>query len=352
MSKRSKIPVGPAQREALRGGQALEELWRQTGKPVCKLSASRQPTTIFDSRIGGVPYCPHDGRLPVGENGQQLRLLLQFNFAQMPAMPPFPDSGILQFFVPDHDPLVGYRGMDRWTEQKDWRVVYHPEPDTSVTEEEVAAKVTVGPAVIHEDRAIRLNSHVLRNDLVYKLHFGPPEQEGTIETEGLTLSDYRFAAQFDRVYRTLFPDEAPVEFCPKRPQVRPVPVDWIHADEIWRKLYDKAYAKRNKLGGFPTFAKTDPRTVLPEVTEDQCPWDTVLLQLEYGLHHVNNHLQGCYPIGFGEDGVAVFLIREADLLRRDFSRVGYYWMDNSDDEFFKLLYGPEWQPTERHKLSP
>lgn len=346
MSKRSKMKEGPAQREARRGEKALEELWRQTGKPMCRLTLSRDPVTIFDSHIGGTPYCPHDGQPPVGEDGKQLRLVAQINFEQAPAMPSFPDRGILQIFLPDDDPLIGYRGMEHWTEQTNWRVVYHPEPDPTVTDEEAAAKVTTGPPVVHDGRNLWLNSRVILKEFAYKLHFG------SVGTEGLTLSDHRFHTQFEETYQRLFPNDPPVRFCPKRPPVRPKPVDWIWADDIWKKLYAKAYAQYNKLGGFPCFPKTDPRTVLPELKDGQCPWDTVLLQLEYGFVDVNNHLQGYCPLSFGEGGVAVFLMREADLLRRDFSRVGYYWQDNSDDESFKLLYGEDWQPTERHKLSP
>lgn len=318
MGKAREKEKGPAQREALRGEKALEELWQQTRKPMCQLSLSQQPTTIFDSRIGGIPYCPHDAKLPIGENGAQLRLIVQINFAQMPAMPPFPDRGILQIFLPDHDPLIGYRGMECWTEQRDWRVIYYPKIDTTVTENGVTAKMTVGPVD---------NSHVLIENLVYKLHFGPPEQGGTLEQEGLTVSDYRFATHFGMAYQKLFPDEAPITFWPKRISSGPIPVDWMMADDIWRDLYDKAYARYNKLGGFPTFSKADPRTILPEVTESQCPWDTVLLQFECGFQDVDDRSQGYYPISFGEDGTATFFMREKDLLRRDFSKVGYYWSD-------------------------
>lgn len=352
MGKRKSNVNGAAQKEALRGQKALEELWRQTGRPVCKLSLSNQPTTLFDSRIGGVPYCPHDGALPVGKNGEPLRLIAQINFAQMPTMHPFPDSGMLQLFLPDHDPLRGYQGMECWTEQQNWKVIYYSDLDSTVTEEEVAAKQMIGLGKVAKEGEVSLHSNILLNDIVYKLHFGGAKQEGILGTEGMTLSDYRFQTQFQTVYQKLFPDAAPIEFCPKRPEVRPKPIDWILADEIWEKLRRKAYAKYPKLGGFPTFTKSDPRTVLPEVTEEQCPWDTVLLQVDSLFLDINNPLCGYSPLTFGPDGIATFFIQEEDLLRRDFSRVGYYWTDDSDNESFQNYYGPEWQPSERHKLFP
>lgn len=148
IKKRAKMQPGPAEREALRAREALEVLRRRTERPVCALRLSQGPVTVFDSHIGGLPYCPRKGEPPVGEDGRQLRLMVQINFAQMPGMPPFPKRGILQFFLPDHDwGMKGYRGMEHWTEQKNWRVLYHPEIDPSVTEDEVQRKVTVGPAV-------------------------------------------------------------------------------------------------------------------------------------------------------------------------------------------------------------
>lgn len=344
--RRAELRPGPAEREALRAKEVLEELRRRTERSVCHLTVSQTPVTIFDSHIGGLPYCPRDGVPPVGEDGRQLRLMAQINFAQMPSMPPFPERGILQFFLPDHDPLVGYRGMEHWTEQKDWRVVYYPELDDSVTEDEVRGKVTVGPAVVEEGRERRLNSGIFLDNIVHKLHFAPAEREG------MTVCDYRFDSRFDAVYRELFPNEPPVEFCPDRPPVRPVPVDWMRADRLWGELYGGACGRRSKLGGWPGFPKADPRRVLPEAAGEACPWDTVLLQFDSLFLEVDDPRQWLYPVSFGEEGRVIFLIREEDLLRRDFSRVGYYWQDNSDAAYFKQLCGEEWRPSARLAFSP
>ena len=351
-SSKPVFPPGPAMREAERAKEVLEELYRRVHRPTSRLKLSyKTPCTIFDSHIGGLPYCPRDADLPVGENDQQLRLLTQINFAQMPAMPPFPDSGILQIFLPDRDwAFVGYQGMDHWTEQKNWRVVYHPDPDASVTEDEVREKLTVGPPEVGEGRDRQLVSSVYLDNLVYKLHFSPPMEEG------ITRSDFRFWQEFLNVWRELCTDPPPEQFWPHRPGFRetgkPTPLDHIWADKLWDELDNIASSRHSKIGGYPVFSKEDPRVVLPECAEGQCPWDTVLLHLEYGFLDVECPLQGYYPVCFGDCGRATFLIQEADLLRRDFSRVGYYWQDNSDSESLKLLYGPDWKPTRRHEIFP
>lgn len=354
--KERRQQLGPAQRQAVQAREVLEELYRRVHRPVCELKASYIPPhkpicTIFESCIGGLPYCPRDGRPPVDGQGEQLRLMLQINFAQMPPMPPFPDRGILQFFLSDRDwAFIGYHGMEHWTEQKDWRVVYHPEPDLSVTEEEVRAKVTVGPAVVGEGRDSQLVSPIFLKNTIYKLHFLP------VREEGITRSDFRFWPKFLEVWRELCPDPPPERFWPKLEEFRetglPTPVDHIHARELWSDLFDMASSPHNKIGGYPAFPKDDPRTVLPECAGGECPWDTVLLHIESDFQDVKDRLQGYYPISFGEDGRATFLIREEDLRRRDFSRVGYYWQDNSDSEFCKVLFGPDWQPTQRHEIFP
>ena len=121
IKKRAKMQPGPAEREAMRAEEVMEVLRGRSHRPACALRLSQGPVTVFDSHIGGLPYCPRKGEPPVGEDGRQLRLMVQINFAQMPDMPPFPKRGILQFFLPDHDwGMKGYRGMEHWTEQKNW----------------------------------------------------------------------------------------------------------------------------------------------------------------------------------------------------------------------------------------
>lgn len=333
---------GPAEREALRAGAVLEDLRRQVRKPMCPLRLTLDPCTPFDSHIGGLPYCPRDAALPLGAGGEPLRLLAQLNFAQMAPMPPFPDRGILQFFQDDRDPLLGYRGMERWTDQAHWRVLYHPDPDPSVTEAEVRAKLHPGGT----DNGGPPSYVFLNLRKPCKLHFLPPEEEG------VTIGDCRFWPLFHGLWQERFPKDPLDCFWPQRPWKReegPRPLDHIWADEVWRELWSLAGGVGSKLGGFPAFPRTDPRPARPE---PGCPWDTVLFQLASVCVDLENPRRFYSPADFGYGGWPVFLIREEDLRRRDFTRVGYYWHENSDDPCYKELCGPGWKPSRRLGLTP
>ncbi len=75
-----------------------------------KISATIQPTvtmqltandnlSVWQSKVGGVPYLPLDATYPVDSNGKPLALLAQLNFAEIPNLPDFPNQGILQFYI-------------------------------------------------------------------------------------------------------------------------------------------------------------------------------------------------------------------------------------------------------------
>ena len=204
----------------------------------------------------------------------------------------------------------------------------------------------MGPAVTEEGREQRVVSSVFLHNWAYKLHFEPVSQEG------ITVDDFRFWPQFLEIWRSRFSEPPPVQLWPKRESGKPLPMDFIRADEVWRKLNSDGRGQHSKLGGFPAFPKDDPRTVLPECAGGECPWDTVLFQMISPVRDVERQFQWHSPLRFGEGGWATFLMREEDLLRRDFSRVGYYWQDNSDAAYFKELCGEEWRPSARLAFSP
>lgn len=48
----------------------------------------------WGSRVGGIPYLPLDTEFPVDSNGIPLKLLAQLNFAQMPPLEGYPQTGL------------------------------------------------------------------------------------------------------------------------------------------------------------------------------------------------------------------------------------------------------------------
>ena len=83
--------------------------------------------TLSQSKIGGLPYLPLDAEYPRNPYHQPLTLLAQINFAEMPPLPDFPTSGILQWFIDLHG-FFNCWGLDSKNplNQDGFRVLYYP----------------------------------------------------------------------------------------------------------------------------------------------------------------------------------------------------------------------------------
>lgn len=56
-------------------------------------------TKLWESKLGGTMYLPKNAEYPTNKDGIKGTFLAQVNFAEMPKLQDFPESGILQFFV-------------------------------------------------------------------------------------------------------------------------------------------------------------------------------------------------------------------------------------------------------------
>lgn len=102
--------------------RAYRSVIEDTVEPTVLMSLQPQATRLQQSKIGGVPYFPLDyppetvytagfgydsgivSPWPKHRGtGRELMLLLQLNFEEMPRLPSFPTTGILQLFVDDDD---------------------------------------------------------------------------------------------------------------------------------------------------------------------------------------------------------------------------------------------------------
>ena len=86
----------------------VDRIQEDSKRPACYLEFSKESFGIADSHLGGVPYVPRDGEIPADEDGSQLWLCAQINFAQMPHMYGFPVRGIFQLFASDFDADGGF----------------------------------------------------------------------------------------------------------------------------------------------------------------------------------------------------------------------------------------------------
>lgn len=311
--------------------EIVDRIQAESRRPVCRLRLSREPFGVTDSHLGGVPYVPHDGQIPAGDDGSQLWLCAQINFAQMPPMEGFPRRGVLQFFLPDWDPDGGFGllGEDR-TIQDDWKIAWYPEVDESVTMEECAAKMAFPWAEASKKNMPRpAHKFDLKDieegrdrlwrcpDVPLKMSFLPAE------TEGVNHEEFRFDTLFAAALKARIPGAEPEDFMPYR--LRGETSEEREAlDRVRRQIENGGC----KIGGYPRYYQDDPREYGEEVGKPLEEWDTLLFQLDDDPY--------TYPAGeigteLGEmdiplnGGTLNFVIRAEDLKNRDFSRVLAQW---------------------------
>lgn len=289
--------------------EIVDEIQTQSRRPVCYMQLSQEAYGITDSHLGGVPYLPHDGKYPMGEDGQMLWLCAQINFAQMPAMEDFPTEGILQFFLSDFDYDGGfglYSEEDR-TVQNQWKVCWYPEVDNTVTEQECAAKM---PASWNSGEEL---SRVPDEPL--KISFQPVGQEG------VNHGDFRFDMLFADALKKRLPEEEPERYEPYEIWDE-TPGNREHPNrKALEQIIEQMQCGGCKVGGYPRYEQDDPRLYGEELPA----WDTLLLQLDGDTF--------TYPCGdIGQKaflslngGTLNFVIRLEDLRKRDFSKVLAEW---------------------------
>lgn len=257
----------------------------QMSWPYVVMSCAGKKTTLTDSKLGGEPYFPIDGEYPRVRHGvhegKPLRLLAQINCEQAQLAAPFPQKGILQFFILDE--LNNALGMDMNLMpdcmQNQWRIVYYPDliEEQGVIPEEIYSKEVSENFPIRESRA-----------LIFK------HKTGIISTCDFRfkelLNEFLIAKQLaSPVLRYDVSQNLRAYFAKKEEEQKP---------EI---SFNGPYRCRYR----------DVREEYPHVQTHQ----TTLLQLESDGKFVRifNH------------GIINFLINPEDLCKHSFKRVVYHW---------------------------
>jgi uncharacterized protein YwqG len=225
------------------------------------------------SKVGGAAWWPADAALPRDAQERPLVLLAQVNLGELPESGlDLPAQGLLQFLVSND----GNYGIDYERDEspaglaaaRGHRVAYWPALDGP------AQSVAAGTK-----QALPLDATP-----PLRMHF-------SVGTETLGLTDGRFAA--------LFPGGL------TRAIERHVEATGVDADALMDALWERDTAAGHKLGGYPNFTQDDPRTRTD-------------LELLFQLDSDDG-------VMWGDAGVGNFFISDADLARRDFSRVLYCW---------------------------
>lgn len=277
-------PPKPKPEPSEKAKAIVAEVKRRTETPCWKLTLQPEgPCGLLDSKVGGLPYWDPALPYPVDSQGNQMTLLAQLNFAQLGTEAPLPAQGLLQFFI-GQDDVFGI-DFDQPDRQKNFRVVYHPEPDPALTLEQI--------------RALDLPTHVEADCCTPVFQEAVFTAEKTVGYMG--PEDGRFDALFREVVRAVTGEDIGDKN------------EYQYFDKADRDyFYDQLSTAGHRLLGYPFFTQYDPR-------EPDSPYDTLLFQLDSDMIDRKD------LVLWGDCGVGNFVINREDLLRRDFSRILYNW---------------------------
>ncbi len=278
-------PPKPKPEPSEKAKAIVAEVKRRTAAPCWKLTLQPEgPCGLLDSKVGGMPYWDPALPYPVDSQGNQMTLLAQLNFAQLGTEDPLPAQGLLQFFI-GQDDVFGI-DFDQPDSQKDFRVVYHPEPDPALTLEQI--------------QALDLPTHVEADCCTPVFQEAVFTAEKTVGYMG--PEDGRFEALFREAVRAVTGEDIGDKN------------EYQYFDKADRDyFYDQLSTAGHRLLGYPFFTQYDPR-------EPEGPYDTLLFQLDSDMAEDRKDL-----VLWGDCGVGNFFINREDLLRRDFSRILYNW---------------------------
>lgn len=278
-------PPKPRPEPSEKAKAIVAEVKRRTETPCWKLTLQPEgPCGLLDSKVGGLPYWDPALPYPTDSQGNKMTLLAQLNFAQLGTEDPLPRAGMLQFFI-GQDDVFGI-DFDQPDSQKDFRVVYHPEPDPALTLEQI--------------QALELPTHVEADLCTPVIREAAFTAEKTVGYMG--PGDCRFEALFREAVRAVTGEDIGEKNA------------YQYFDKADRDyFYDQLSAAGHRLLGYPFFTQYDPR-------EPEGPYDTLLFQLDSDMAEDRKDL-----VLWGDCGVGNFFINREDLLCRDFSRILYNW---------------------------
>ena len=266
-----------------RSRQILDEIKRRTSTTAYLLEFDTESVpTIFDSKVGGLPYWDPAKTYPTDSKGNKMRLLAQINFDREKVESPLPQGGMLQFFLA-YDDVYGLHYHDE-IRQKNWRVVYHEKIDTNMN-----AELVEGLGIPTDTENQEYYSPVLKFHLVKKETWITSMHSDAFDTLTLELAEELFG-------------ETEAEFGSD-----------VFGDEQFTLIVEEdSHNKNSQLLGHPYFTQVDVR-------EEGSRYDTLLFQLDSETVDEEEITM------WGDCGVGNFFINAEDLKNLDFSNVLYNW---------------------------
>ncbi|WP_370979424.1 YwqG family protein [Agaribacterium sp. ZY112] len=248
--------------------KVVEKLKPHSLKTIKITASIEAPKHSWSSKFAGLPYWPLGKAYPRTNEGEELLLLAQINFEELPTLEGYPTTGIVQFFIADDD-MYGL-SFDRPIEDllanpDTYQVIYHPE-------------VIKDESLLDDNLPLADGDSYLPVAREYSLLFAVAE-------ELASPTDYRF----EKIAGDVFELD----------------------DEVAEYVFDKLCTTGSKVGGYAYFTQSDPRQGQAE------DW---LLLFQMDSSNVEE-----IDIMWGDAGVCNFFIEPAKLLCCDFSRVWYNW---------------------------
>ncbi|WP_050180082.1 YwqG family protein [Domibacillus robiginosus] len=230
---------------------------------------------LTTSKAGGVGYIPKSMTFPVNPDGMPLSLLAQINFAEMPALDPYPPHGLLAFYVDYYDDLIG-ADFDDYDNKNGYRVFYFESfHEESYSREEQAA--------MHEPYEDEEKYPIVDTELAMI----PSLSKQILMTDSV---------EFERAFQTGKYD--------------------FKGFDTYDDKYEPLMGFGTQLGGYPSFTQTDPR----EYLEDGKEKDILLFQLDSCFGRGQD-----WEIMWGDAGIGNFFISPEDLKAKNFEKVWYNW---------------------------
>ncbi|MEG0328390.1 MAG: DUF1963 domain-containing protein [Erysipelothrix sp.] len=233
-------------------------------------------STIFESKLGGLPYLSKDNDVPTNNTGKPLCFLAQINLEELPKVSVnFPQSGMIQFWIESNELF----GLDIDKSKKSYCVKYIEKIDETIKTEYVQKKYV---------------SDIYRREFPFEGEFGMRFRK---ERQSFPLYLYGNESSFLRKWNEMYPESQILEVS--------------ELGDLYDDALDLSLSIGHKISGFPFFTLYDPR----EGTDE---YDVLLLQID------SDFIAG-RSIAWGDAGVANFFISKENLENRNFSDILYNW---------------------------
>lgn len=259
--------------------KAIEELGKQYA---VHFTLKDKTASVFESKIGGIPYFPSDAAIPLDSNGNQLRFLMQINCSDVKGIDIFPEKGMIQFWI---------CADDCWGMPEGYQVIYY----------DTISEATTEPPITEF------------SDL--EKEFFPLKGEFGVEfiptMEGAPKNSQEYQKAFCKYFNEISGEniESPYDLKFKLQ---------LSSSVLDEAIYQGNSAYGHKIGGSSDFCQYDPRGT----KEKQEQYDFQLLQLRSDFGRINGN--SVENIMWGDAGICHFFINSQKLKNCDFSDVLYY----------------------------